>query len=304
MFIGIDIGGSFIKVGVFNEKSKQVSALKLTTQANKGGEYVLAKLVNKLKEHLQSEHIDLKQIEGIGVCAPGEIDQDAGVLVYSNNLPFRNTSIKRVLEREFKCPVKVGHDVKTAALAEIKMGNLRNVKNAVYIALGTGMGAALIQNGELVESSDGFITEIGHTTFISGGAQCTCGRRGFVDACCSVKGILRDARTVGLIEGAKSATTAKDIFEMHAQNNKKATVVIKNFLNNVCEVILNLNALYVPDKIVIGGGLSYDISKNMDYIVNYLKKFDYGYYKNVYKKIETGNLFNDASMLGAILMVR
>lgn len=300
-YIGIDIGGTYIKVGFFDEKLKQKHNIKFATHAKEGAEFVLKNLANQIKLAMQKVNITNQMLIGIGVCAPGVVNTKTGVLVVANNLPFYETKIATVLEHEFGCSCFVQHDVTAAALAEQKQGALKGVKDAVYFAMGTGLGAAYVKDGN-VQQTSGHAFELGHVTLVQNGRPCTCGRRGCIDAYCSATGLTQSANDYQLNKGNLATDVPQQVFALYEQNDSIAQKVVTEFVEYLTQTILSVYVLLHPQKIVIGGGLSYLLQKHIKLLKTNLKKYENNsYYKGVSQVVEIGLLYNHASMLGAVI---
>lgn len=300
MFIGVDIGGTFVKVGFFNGNEK-VGFIKLETPKETNGELFFDIIASSIIKNLESLKVDPQDIQHIGVCMPGNIDTKNGIFVYANNFSFTNINVKNVFAKHFSCNVKLSHDVSMAAFAEQKLGCLKDVNDAVYIALGTGFGCAIIENGLLNNNRQNYTCEYGHTTYKLGGYPCKCGRLGCIDMYLSTTGIIREAKALGLVtkEGSMAANIVFDLYN----TNEHAKSIVDNFLDGLGEVLLNIINTFRPQKIVIGGGLAYQITPYFDKILLYLQKYNYGYKSSIKTSVVVGSLLNDASLTGAALNI-
>jgi glucokinase len=182
-YIGIDLGGTFIKGGIVNENGEILICDKTPTEVEKGDKGVAANIVRLAKELLEKANIDISSVEGLGIGSPGMIDSGEGNVVYANNLGWENFRICDELSRLLGgVKVKIGNDANVAALGEVKFGAARNYSSAIMITLGTGVGGGIVIDGKLVEGNMGAGAELGHIVIVKGGEQCSCGRRGCFEA--------------------------------------------------------------------------------------------------------------------------
>ena len=125
---------------------------------------------------------DNQKIAAIGICCPGPLDHEAGVLINPTNLPkFYNIPLRQMLSDRLNMPVSMEHDAKAAGLGEFYYGAGRNEKSMVYVVVGTGVGAAIIMDGQLIRGVKNFAGEIGHTTVDRNGELCSCGSKGCLE---------------------------------------------------------------------------------------------------------------------------
>ena len=190
--IGVDIGGMTIKVGLVDEQGNIVIKDRVKTNTDP---YVAIKdtveLINKL---LEKYNVSITEITGIGIGCPGSVKDREGILVYTNNLPWYNVNFREELKKYFNLPVEVANDANAAALGEVKYGVAKGYSNAVMLTLGTGVGGGVIIDKKIFSGSDGFGTELGHTTLVYGGKLCTCGRRGCLESYASATSLMEQAR--------------------------------------------------------------------------------------------------------------
>ena len=118
-----------------------------------------------------------KKLEAVGVGWPGLIDGESGMVVYSNNLKWKNVLLKEQLQNELSLPVEITNDANAAALGEYFYGAGKKYKSMILLTLGTGVGSGIVLGGKLFEGNRGAGTELGHEVIRAGGERCSCGRR-------------------------------------------------------------------------------------------------------------------------------
>jgi glucokinase len=138
----------------------------------------MAEVVDEFKSQLHAG----TYIASLGICCPGPLDHEAGVLINPTNLPkFYNAPLRQMLSDRLHMPVSMEHDAKAAGLGEFYYGAGRDEHSMVYVVVGTGVGAAIILNGELVRGVKNFAGEVGHATVDRNGEACACGSRGCLE---------------------------------------------------------------------------------------------------------------------------
>ncbi|MDR3012667.1 MAG: ROK family protein [Chitinispirillales bacterium] len=263
--IGIDLGGTSIKGVVMGEDGAYGEALRIPTEAYKGGEHVLASIMSLIGELLGT--VGDQPVAGVGIGTPGFVDGDGTILGGAENLPgWKGVQIYAPITERYGLPVAAANDVTAVALAELKFGAGRGVKNIVCFALGTGVGGGIVIDGKLYAGSHGMAGELGHIVVETGGLQCACGQNGCLERYSSATGIVRlaidyassadvDTPFARLVRKNPAEITAKIVYEYVAQADSLAMKVH----HTACEMLgraagIMMNALS-PDRIVLGGGV-------------------------------------------------
>ena len=194
--IGIDLGGTNIAAGLVNEEYKIVAKKSVPTLATRGAEAIAADIA-KLSIDLCAEHgIDIKKdVAAIGIASPGVAVRATGKVAYSNNLPFRDFPICQIVsDATGVADVCVENDANAAAWGEAVAGAAKGTTHSVMITLGTGVGGGAIIDGNMLLGNGGAGAEFGHVTLVAGGEECTCGRRGCLEAYASATALIRDTK--------------------------------------------------------------------------------------------------------------
>jgi len=281
--IGVDLGGTKIYSALFEDR-KIIKILKFPTEANRGKTTVINNVVNSIKEIVGD--FDLRKIKRIGIASPGPLNYKTGEIITTPNLPLRNFDLKGLLEKKFGKKVRVDNDAKCAGLAEAKA---RGAKNMVYITLGTGVGSALIYNGEIFRGNL-YATEFGHMSINFNGPRCGCGRNGCLEAYCNSKALLRYAKERNIIESVyeihKKAEEGKEKYKkIYGELGKYLGIGLANIVNSID-----------IDFIVIGGGLG---SAGDLIIVPAVKEMRKNLLVKKNVKVEKAKLGEYASLIGA-----
>jgi glucokinase len=179
--VGVDLGGTTIKLGLIDPQNKILERRKIPTNPEAGPETAIeyiAEVVDEFKKFVPAK----ENIAALGICCPGPLDHEAGMLINPTNLPkFYNVPLRQMLVDSLNMPVSMEHDAKSAALGEFYYGAGRNQKSMVYVVVGTGVGAAIIMDGQLVRGVKNFAGEIGHATVDRNGELCSCGSKGCLE---------------------------------------------------------------------------------------------------------------------------
>ena len=310
-YIGIDLGGTFIKGGIVNENGEILISDKTPTEVEKGDKGVAANIARLAKDLLSKQGIDLSEVEGLGIGSPGMIDSAEGNVVYANNLGWENFRICDELSRLLGgIKVKIGNDANVAALGEVKFGAARNYNSAIMITLGTGVGGGIVIDGKLVEGNKGAGAELGHIVIVKGGEQCSCGRRGCFEAYSSATALIRDTKRAMESHpdskmweiGTTSAVDGKTVFD-YAPADTYAKEVLDSYIEHLACGLVNYANIFRPEVILLGGG----VCAQGDNLIKPLQKiFDQEIYagdKGPRVPILVAELENRAGLLGAAALL-
>ena len=174
--------------------SRSIAKTRSATQWVKGYNLKCNMSKEKVLELLKNVNLTASDIVGIGMGAPGMIDSKNGVVIYSNNLQWKDFAIGEEVSAQTGLAVKIANDANVAALGEVKFGAAKGMENAVLLTLGTGVGGGIVADGKLVEGNKSAGAELGHAVIVAGGEQCTCGRKGCLEAYASATALIRDTK--------------------------------------------------------------------------------------------------------------
>lgn len=264
--IGIDLGGTKLRAALLDEEGQVLAHTSLPTEASRGLEHVL----NNIEQVINTvvETFDVTQVLGIGIGACGPLNPKTGVVYAPPNLPgWSNVPLRNILERRTGLPVFLGNDANLAALGEYTFGAAKNYRHAVYITVSTGIGAGIIEDGQILNGAKGSAGEIGHMTIQVDGPACNCGNRGCLEALASGTAIGRRARTL-LTETSRPSLLrqlcADNPNNVNAEMVERAArqgdeVGLELLLQTAVYLgvgVTNALHLYNPEIVVIGGGVS------------------------------------------------
>lgn len=261
-YIGIDVGGTFVKAGIVDENGNIVADGKIASECDKGGNKLAENAATLVMRLLEKSGISKDQIVGAGMGFPGFIDSKNGIVVYSNNVRLSDFPVVEIMQAKLGLKVKVANDANVAALGEKVFGAGKDYNDMVMITLGTGVGSGIIIDGKLFEGNRSAGAEIGHMLLAHGGEQCTCGRKGCFEAYSSATALIRDTRRamqnhkdslmweIGSIDNV----TGKTPFD-YAKKDKYAAEVVNNYIEMLGSALTDIANIFRPEAIIIGGGV-------------------------------------------------
>lgn len=263
--ICLDVGGTKVLGAIFNEKDEIIYRLKKRSNSEGEGSADVEKvIISVVEEMIKKSGIDPKKLNAIASCAPGVIDQDRGIVLFTPNLPWRNYDIAGAMKKKFGVPFFVGNDVNLGVLGEYKFGAAQGYKNIVGFFPGTGMGGGLILDGKLFTGNQFKAAEYGHMTLDPDGPLCGCGQSGCLEVFSSKRGmsdyirqqvgrkrpcmLAEDVANDGIFRSKrlKKALAAKDEVAMEAVDRACHYLAIAtgNMINTIS-----------PDLVIYGGGI-------------------------------------------------
>ena len=305
-YIGIDLGGTFIKGGIVDDEGNIITRDKVPTESEKGASGVVANIVGLCRMLLDKVNMTADDVVGIGMGVPGMIDSENGLVVYSNNLAWEDFSISREVEASLGLPVKIANDANVAALGEARFGCGKDYKTSVMLTLGTGVGGGIVIDGKLYEGNRSAGAELGHAVIIAGGEQCTCGRRGCLEAYASATALIRDTKRAMEAHpeskmweiGSIDAVTGKTPFD-YRDTDAVAREVVDTYIERLGAGIANLANELRPEIMILGGGVCSEGAALTDPLQAILDREIFAGTRGPAVKIVTATLENDAGLLGA-----
>jgi glucokinase len=313
-YIGIDFGGTNIKIGCFTADMKLLWKTSIPTNAEMGPAIVIDRMVDTIKETAGRKNTSLKTIKAVGIGTPGPAKYSEGILIRCANLPkFTNVPISKMLNEKLGKPVELDNDANAACYGEFVAGAGKNIKNMVFFTLGTGIGAGIVSDGKLLRGSSGNAAELGHTIVNVNGRLCSCGQRGCGEAYASASNTAKRA-TEAIKAGTNSSLktvlkkngriTCKDIFEHSAKGDKLA----KKITDETAEVlaVFCVNALHCtePERIVFAGGMIAAGKPLLDRIKYYFKQHIWKIKDESSVEICFATLGEDAGIIGAAALAK
>ena len=263
--IGIDLGGTKILTALVNRETGEVLAsVKKKTKKEKGPDNIIRKMTEGIEELFEETKVKKDEISSIGIGAAGQIDRENGILTGAPNLDCYNLNIRDLISDHFDLPVYLGNDVEIATIGEMKFGAAKGCDDFVCIFVGTGVGSAIVKNGEIIRGATGTAGEIGHIIVDLNGRPCACGAHGCLEAYASrsaiekrIEGALKKGRHSVIqeyLQDGKLITSGmiRKSIERDDELVKSCVDEASDYLSGGIASIINF---VNPKLIVLGGGL-------------------------------------------------
>ena len=303
---GVDIGGTTVKMGLFEESGAIIDKWEITTDTSDEGKAILPNIAASIEKKLGEHELDKEDILGIGAGVPAPVTAD-GVVNGSANLGWNYKEVKKELEELTGLRAEIGNDANVAALGEMWKGGGAGEKNMIMVTLGTGVGGGVIIDGKMLVGQNGAGGEIGHLCVnYEETDKCGCGNRGCLEQYASATRIVRlakkklgqDLRPTCL---NKEDVTAKDVFDAVKEGDEIAKKIAAEFGTYLGHALANLAAVTDPAVFVIGGG----VSKAGEVLISYIQKpyMERAFFANQNVRFTLATLGNDAGICGAAKLV-
>lgn len=294
MKIGIDLGGSHIAIGVINNDGFIVEKVekRLLAKEKKDIETAIESYIIKNVKDLKEKY----KISEIGIAVPGTIYGTE--IIKSVNLGVKNYNLAQNLKREIDLPIKIRNDAKCAAIAESKIGALKDYKRSIFLTLGTGIGGAVIINGKLLDTGDLPGCEFGHIIIQKDGIKCNCGKNGCFEKYASMKALKNNLRaSLGLDE----TTRGQELLDMIRKNgeDEKIKTIVDEYIDYLSIGLSNLINIFEPEAVGIGGSFVYFSDVLLEKLKNNIQDKKYLFNSRDELIIVPAALGNDAGIIGS-----
>ncbi|MFD0589758.1 ROK family glucokinase [Paenibacillus sp. GCM10027627] len=305
IYIGLDVGGTTIKVGLCDVEGQLLHTYEGPTGTGKGTDVILHNMATYARKIVEESPFEWEQVDGVGVGIAGFLDIPKGFVKYSANLYIENTDVKGYLEKELQTTIKVNNDANVAALGEAWAGAGRGIDNCVCYTLGTGVGGGIIIGGRIVEGFASMAGELGHAAIVPDleAIQCGCGKMGCLETVSSATGIIRMAKDA--VERGDRTTlseldqiTAKDVVDAAKAGDEVAARIVSRAAYYLGKSMSTVAILLNPQYFIIGGG----VSKAGDFLFDQIREVFEKYTLDQAKegvKIVPAKLGNNAGVVGA-----
>ena len=303
---GIDVGGTTVKCGLFEENGSLIDKWEIPTRTENGGENVLPDIAATVMSKMTVKKIAKEDVIGVGVGIPGPVMR--GVVPVAVNLHWGEKNVEYELGNLLDMKVRAGNDANVAALGEQWKGGGEGMDSVIMVTLGTGVGGGIIVDGKIVEGAHGAGGEIGHIHVEDNITDpCGCGNYGCLEQVASATGIVRLAKE----ELAKNPVmpsalrdtevTSKAVFDAYKDGDAMASTIVNRFAKYLGTGIATIAAVTDPEVIVIGGGVSKAGECLTDIVGNYFRARAFSACRHT--MIVLAKLGNDAGIYGAARLV-
>lgn len=312
-YLGIDLGGTNIAVGVIDDSCRFVAEYHTPTLGERGFEAIIADMADAAMKALKKADLTLNDIPYVGIGVPSSINPETNRVVYANNLGWKDDDVVGEFKKHLDIPVFLANDADAAALGEAIAGAAKDYKNVLMVTLGTGVGGSIIFDKEIFAGGDGYGCEPGHTTIVMDGRPCTCGRKGCLEAYASVTALIKDTKEameahpeslMHQMAAEAGKVNGKTCFDAAKKGDKTALLVVENYIHYLAVGISSLETVFRPEVVLLGGG----VANQGDYLIEPVKKKAYEMSLSPENTPEIPILHavlgNDAGIIGAAFLGR
>lgn len=305
IYIGVDLGGTAIKVGICNEEGQLLHTYEGPTEVDKGADTVVANIEKYVRRVVEESPFAWEQVAGVGAGVAGFTNVREGIIILAPNVGLKDLPIRDILEERLGKPIKIDNDANVAALGEAWGGAGKGIDNCVCYTLGTGVGGGIIINGKIYQGFSGMAGELGHMSVVPDleAIGCGCGQMGCLETVSSATGIIRMAKDA-VARGDRTSLAhvenimAKDVFDAAKAGDEAAIRIVNRAAFYLGKSMAAVAVVLNPEMFIIGGG----VSKAGDILFNEVRSV---FAKLTPEPVQRGmqivpaTLGNDAGMVGA-----
>ncbi len=311
--IGIDVGGTNLAAGLVDQDGAIQNKTACPVDRSWTAEELVRRLVQLTLRTVREADRSLEELEAVGVGIPGLVDNRAGTVASTPNMPFRNTPFRALFQRELDVPVHLGNDADCAAVGEYWAGAARGRDPLLLLTLGTGIGGGLIRGGKLYTGFGGAGMEVGHMITHPEGIACGCGNRGCWERYGSATALIqqtreameenRDSALWQVCGGDLNRVEGRTPFQAAEQGDETALQVLERYRRELAYGIVSLCNILFPEVICLGGGVS---AADESLLLNPLRELVHGgcFNQDALPELTRASLGNDAGIVGAAMLCR
>jgi len=264
-WIGFDLGGTKMLATIYDKDLQPLGSKRRRTRGRDDSNAEPERIGQTIEKALSDAEIDSDRVQGIGVGCPGPIDPEQGIVYEAPNLGWKNVPLRKMLEKQFDCPVVLANDVDAGVYGEYRFGAGQSARCVLGVFPGTGIGGGCVYEGRIVRGRDKSCMEIGHVRVIPEGPLCGCGRQGCLEAVAgrlaisaaaaqaayrgAAPHLLRDAGTD--LADIRSGALAESI----DAGDRAVEKIVRAAAEHIGTAIAGFVYLLAPDVVVLGGGL-------------------------------------------------
>ncbi len=308
-YIGIDLGGTFIKFALLNGRQQVGEVQQLPTPREEGPEGIVRTMGQGARKVIEAAGASAEEVRGAGVGAPGPLKISEGIVVAMPNIAgLENVPLGDMVSKELSMPAVLENDANAAAYGEFICGAGADAGMMVLLTLGTGIGSGIINNGEILHGAHEMGAEMGHMIIVPEGRRCGCGQNGCLERYCSAtfmaenaKRRLREEKPESSLQKVleeKGDIEALDICRATEAGDDFATEVWDRATYYLALACVNICRIFDPDKIVLAGGMTRAGGTLMNPLVEHFARLNWTM-AEVVTEIVTAELGADAGAIGA-----
>ena len=275
--LGVDIGGTKVAAGLVNSAGEIIAKTRVPMHATRSADEAMHCVYQAIEKGLK---LSEKKVSAIGLSSPGPLDPHTGIVLHTPNLPvWVNFALRKNVEERYGLPVRLDNDANAAGLAEATWGAGAGHSSVFYVTIGTGVGTAIILDGNVLYGRTGTAAEGGHMTIdYNAPVRCGCGKHGCLESMASGPAMALRAQNavandggsgaalLALAEGEITRITAEEIVKASRNGDRLARSVVQETVHLLTIWLGNVVDLLEPEVIVIGGGLGSQIADWFDAI--------------------------------------
>lgn len=265
-YIGIDLGGTNIAVGLVDFAGKILSTASTPTGMNRNYQQIAEDMATLVHKIVANQNLSFEEIVSVGIGSPGVMNHEKGMVVYSCNLNFFNAPLIDEFKKHINLPVYLENDANCAALAESFCGAAKGSRHSITITLGTGVGGGIVIDKKIYSGFNYAAGELGHMVLKVDGKLCGCGRKGCWEAYSSATALIQQTKDTlkiskesfirELVDNDMEKIEAKTVFDAADADDAVAIEIVKEYMHFLSEGIANVINIFQPEVLVIGGGIS------------------------------------------------
>lgn len=312
--IGIDLGGTNIAAAIVDEKGTILRKGSVPTLRERDYTEIVKDMATLALKLVNEHGLKTSDIHSVGIGSPGTPDTEKGLIVYANNLRFKNTPIRAEFNKYFDVPVYIENDANAAAYGEFIAGVGDKFKDFVAITLGTGVGAGIIVNNKIITGSFHGGSELGHMVIQVGGSTCSCGRKGCWEEYSSATAMIREAKASALahpesklnelVGGNLDKMNAKIAFDAAEAGDEVALALVDWYIDYLAIGLVNVINIFQPQAIALGGGVSAQRENLLVPLKEKIVHEIYGGAESLQTELLICELGNDAGIIGAGMLYK
>lgn len=295
--VGVDIGGTAIKIAVFNAEGTVRCFREIETRLEDKGEQILPDVCREIQAMLAQESISIDRVLGVGVGAPGPV-MDGRTVIRCVNLGWGEKDVATFVEKTLGLQCKVDNDANVAALGEAWLGASANTHSSVLLTLGTGIGGGVIIGGKVIPGFFGGAGEVGHAPVYEGPVErvCSCGNVYCLELFASATGVVASYR-----HATGRELSCEEIFAAAKRGEEEALRVVDRMQRLLGKACAYVSCIVNPEIIIIGGG----VSKAGDFLLHKIQVYHDSYVFPPIKgaRFVLAKLGNDAGVYGAVKLI-
>lgn len=311
--IAVYMSSKSIEIGLMDVNQSCIASTTLSINPKDGWQQTIARIGDTVRALLHEHDLRLDNCVGVGAALPGTIDPKHGQIIYSNNIGWADVPFVEELQKHLPLPIYIQNNANCIALGELVSGAAHGCANALLFTIGNGIGGSVILNGQLFEGGRLGGGELGHTTICFDGADCTCGRKGCLEAYASIPALIRQTREAmlntddslmwALCDNTLDNVTEFTAFDAAAQGDPPAIQLIDLYIRRLCAGIINAVNVFRPEVILLRSALLDRREDLLDTIQQHLATECFGGDKNSIPTVRKIALGSMAGLVGAANLI-